>query len=83
MAASARGPPSGAPQWPGSVFMSVFKGTALWREIDSEDSLSAAPLPLLLSHVLSVGIQYVDDVSSACLSVCASIYVWHVLYMVA
>lgn len=28
VAASARGPPSGAPLWPGSVFMSVFKSTA-------------------------------------------------------
>lgn len=34
VAASARGPPSGAPQWPGSVFMSVFKGTALWWETE-------------------------------------------------
>lgn len=40
VAASARGPASGAPLWPGSVFMSVFKSTAPWgreRERERED----------------------------------------------
>lgn len=32
VAACARGPPSGAPLWPGSVFMSVFKSAAPQRE---------------------------------------------------
>lgn len=37
VAASARGPASGAPLWPGSVFMSVFKSTAPWgREREKE-----------------------------------------------
>lgn len=36
VAASARGPPSGAPLWPGSVFMSVFKSTEAERETEGK-----------------------------------------------
>lgn len=42
VAASARGPPSGAPLWPGSVFMSVFKSTAPWRERERREDSGAA-----------------------------------------
>lgn len=73
MAASARGPPSGAPLWRGSVFMSVFKSTAPWRQKERKREIE---LPLFPMCPQSVFRSWGDSVSTlSCFSFpCLHIY---------